>query len=322
MSILQQQARHSRFYRYITGLCAILWLCSGCSTPTTHTESPCAERLCRDGNTQTEPNKDNSNIDTDAGTEAQGTEAPTPDASLERASERHSTAADEQAPEQSPESLVDQAQSLERQATSERIPEKAPEQRGEKAAIDAQPDTPPTPKSMGQACQSKQECKKGLYCKDPGGLGSKICTRSCDVQALPCPKGEVCEQHSANLGYCVPACQTHKDCRPHAKSIRVCNIENHCWKSWQQIGDQCIDSEPCLSGDCRDPGGLSSPGIDFKICTKQCRTAQDCGQNGYCRIDKGQKMGNCLRACTTDNDCQNTPSLPKCKNKTHCWKVE
>tara|TARA_B100001989_G_scaffold251657_1_gene231383 strand:+ start:4041 stop:5324 length:1284 start_codon:yes stop_codon:yes gene_type:complete len=174
------------------------------------------------------------------------------------------------------------------------------------------PEPKPEPKptvAFGQPCTSDSDCR--YICKDPGGLGTKICTKKCQLN-MDCASDQMCEVHSGSYGACVPRCQKHSDCKPY-KTMLWCSYEGHCWLSWKNFGAQCYDDAECKSGLCADPGGLG-----FKICTKQCSSTNNCGSGQYCK--SGGFLSYCVGACSAVSDCAKFDFIyNQCINKTYCW---
>ena len=63
---------------------------------------------------------------------------------------------------------------------------------------------------VGDACENQTDCGRQMYCElaMPGGY----CTQR-DCLARACPEGGVCVQFSADVSYCMQACDGNGDCR-------------------------------------------------------------------------------------------------------------
>ncbi|TNE48269.1 MAG: hypothetical protein EP343_16790 [Deltaproteobacteria bacterium] len=171
-------------------------------------------------------------------------------------------------------------------------------------------------KLLGEECQVTSECKTDFKCVDPGGLGKKVCTKTC-TDNPDCPSGSLCDKHPPLTSYCVPTCTNDSECNTAYAHTPVCASEGHCWVP-KPMSDACERDSECATGlKCADPGGLGR-----KVCTAVCTGDSDCsaGGGGFCdKSHPGLTTTYCLKKCTQDTDCALLPSTSVCSSEGHCW---
>ncbi len=150
------------------------------------------------------------------------------------------------------------------------------------------------PFKLGEACDTRNECKGGYACESSGSDCISRCLRAEDCQA-----GYTCLQN----GQCskIPSCSSNENC----PTGYGCEIDtNTCLLQCQ--GSCEDDNLECRGGLCR-PSLLCSNGKNcpdgYKCIDASCRKACSGGSNACPSSGMVCVEGSCLPKCGSDSDC-------------------
>lgn len=209
----------------------------------------------------------------------------------------------------------------------------------------SKPQTTPcmTPKHMGLIvllCLFQWQCTPEITCVDIGCPFGQTCNKTSGECELPvsdcrenanlCQSNERCDQATgrclSNQVSCINqrACPLGQVCNAETgicQNVGTCNANQDC-----EVNEQCdLDAGRCVPKPCENSTVCGQGFVcDNNICVVGCDEQTPCPTEALCRIDPGQRVGQCITSCTQDTDCNfgrycnNLKSPPSCDPEPPC----